>query len=46
MTTDPGSSFDGASMMRVVGYDMARAAATELYEKAGIGPGNVDVCEQ
>ena len=45
MTTDPGSSFDRDSMMRVVGYDMARAAASELYERTGIGPEDVDVCE-
>jgi sterol carrier protein 2 len=49
MTTDAGSSFadasGNASMMRVVGYDMARAAATELYERSGIGPDDVDVCE-
>ena len=45
MTTDPQSSFDGASMMRVVGYDMARDAATQLYEAAAIGPDDVDVCE-
>lgn len=45
MTTDPVSSFGGASMMAVVGINMARAAANQLYEQAGIGPDDVDVCE-
>lgn len=45
MTSDPASSFEGESMMRVVGVDMARAAAVALYESVGIGPDEVDVCE-
>jgi acetyl-CoA acetyltransferase len=32
-------------MRRVVGYDMARAAATQVYEAAGIGPEAIDVVE-
>jgi acetyl-CoA acetyltransferase len=32
-------------MMRVVGYDMAKAAARAVYEQAGTGPGDVDVVE-
>jgi acetyl-CoA acetyltransferase len=45
MTTDTPTTFDGRSMMRLVGYDMTRAAATQVYEAAGVGPGDVDVCE-
>jgi acetyl-CoA acetyltransferase len=45
MTTDFGSTFDDRSMMKVVGYDMAKAAAGQVYEAAGIGPDDVDVCE-
>jgi acetyl-CoA acetyltransferase len=29
----------------MVGYDMAKAAATELYEKTGLGPKDVQVIE-
>jgi len=32
-------------MMRVVGFDMARAAASKVYEAAGIGPDDLDVVE-
>ena len=44
MTTDTASTF-GRSMMSLVGADMAKAAADAVYEQAGIGPGDVDVCE-
>ena len=29
----------------MVGYDMAAAAARQVYEKAGVGPDDVDVVE-
>jgi len=45
MTTDPISTFESASMMRLVGYDMTRNAARKLYEETGIAPGDVDVVE-
>jgi sterol carrier protein 2 len=45
MTTDTPSTFAAHDMMRVVGYDMARAAAQQTYEAAGIGPDDVDVVE-
>jgi hypothetical protein len=32
-------------MIKMVGYDMAKAAATELYEKTGLGPKDVQVIE-
>jgi sterol carrier protein 2 len=45
MTTDTASTFDTSDMMRVVGFDMSRAAATKVYEQAGVGPGDLDVVE-
>ncbi|MEW9573821.1 lipid-transfer protein [Rhodanobacter sp. Si-c] len=45
MTTDTSNSFDEHSMMKLVGADMARAAADRVYAEAGIGPEDVDVVE-
>jgi sterol carrier protein 2 len=45
MTTDTASTFDTSDMMQVVGFDMSRAAATKVYEQAGVGPGDLDVIE-
>ncbi|HUQ04995.1 MAG TPA: lipid-transfer protein [Kofleriaceae bacterium] len=45
MTTDFPSTFEEKSMIKMVGYDMAKAAAKKVYEKAGIGPEDVDVVE-
>ena len=45
MTTDTASTFDAHDMMRVVGYDMARAGAQQTFAAAGIGPEDVDVVE-
>jgi len=45
MTTDYASSFKDDSMIKMVGFDMAREAAKKVYEKAGIGPEDVDVVE-
>ena len=45
MRTDFPSSFEEDSMIKMVGYDMAVAAAKDVYEKAGIGPEDVDVVE-
>lgn len=45
MTTDFPTTFDEKSMIKMVGYDMAKAAAKKVYEKAGIGPEDVDVVE-
>jgi acetyl-CoA acetyltransferase len=45
MTTDMPSTFDTRDMQRVVGYDMAAAAAQQVYEAAGIGPEALDVVE-
>ena len=45
MTTDFASSFDEKSMIKMVGYDMTRAAADSVYEQAGIGPQDINVVE-
>ncbi len=45
MTTDTPSTFEAHDMMRVVGFDMAKDAARQVYEAAGIGPDDVDVVE-
>ncbi len=45
MTTDTPSTFESADMRRLVGYDMAAAAARQVYEAAGIGPEDLDVVE-
>ena len=40
MTTDFRSTFDG-SAKDIVGYDMTRQAAQQVYEQAGLGPGRL-----
>ncbi len=45
MTSDFPSTFEEKSMIKMVGFDMAKAAAKQVYEKAGIGPEDVDVVE-
>ncbi len=45
MTTDTQSTFDTKDMMRLVGYDMARAAANKVYEQSGVGPAEIGVVE-
>lgn len=45
MTTDTPSTFKSRDMMQLVGYDMAKEAARQVYESAGIGPGDLDVVE-
>ena len=45
MKTDFPSSFTEDSMIKMVGFDMAAAAAKEVYEKSGISPSDVDVVE-
>ena len=44
MTTDRADTF-GASMMKLVGADMTRAAARRVYDDAGVDPRDVTVCE-
>ena len=45
MVTDRKSSFDEDSMIKMVGYDMTKGAAQQVYEEAGLGPKDVDVVE-
>ncbi|MBK7076357.1 MAG: lipid-transfer protein [Myxococcales bacterium] len=45
MTTDYPSSFEEKSMIKMVGYDMAKNAAQKVYEQTGIGPQDVQVVE-
>src|SRR6185312_13353533 len=44
MTTDYKSSFE-KSMIKMVGYDLTVNAAKKVYEQAGLGPADVQVCE-
>lgn len=45
MTTDTASTFASGDMRRLVGYDMTRAAADQVFNASGIGPEDVDVVE-
>ena len=45
MTTDTHTTFSENSMMKMVGYDMSKNAANEVYEQAGLGAEDVDVVE-
>ena len=45
MTTDFPSSFDEHSMIKMVGYDMAKACAAKVYAQAGVGPEDIQVVE-
>ncbi|AYJ47344.1 lipid-transfer protein [Rhodococcus sp. P1Y] len=44
MATDTPDSFSG-DLLRLVGYDMTRTAAMQVYETAGIGPEDIPVVE-
>ncbi|MEZ4302189.1 MAG: lipid-transfer protein [Polyangiaceae bacterium] len=44
MTTDYQSSF-GDSMIKMIGFDMAKTAAEKVYQQTGIGPNDVQVVE-
>ncbi|MDB5969372.1 MAG: fadA [Hydrocarboniphaga sp.] len=45
MTTDYASTFNAGSMIKAVGAEMSKRAADAVYAQAGIGPGDIDVCE-
>ncbi|MCL4714359.1 MAG: lipid-transfer protein [Hyphomonadaceae bacterium] len=45
MATDTPSSFDSGSMIKVVGFDMAKEAARQAYEAAGVSPQDAQVVE-
>lgn len=44
LTTDTETSF-GGDMMKLVGYDLTRSAASQVYEASGVGPEDVPVVE-
>jgi acetyl-CoA acetyltransferase len=45
MTTDFQTTFDPPSMIKMVGQDLTRAGAKQVYEQSGLGPEDVDVIE-
>lgn len=45
MTTDTPATFEARDMREVVGFSMAREAARQVYEQAGVGPQDVQVVE-
>jgi sterol carrier protein 2 len=45
MTTDFASTFSERSMMKVVGYDLSRAAADQVFAASGVAPDDIDVVE-
>ncbi|HEY5799138.1 MAG TPA: lipid-transfer protein, partial [Burkholderiaceae bacterium] len=45
MTTDTPATFESGDMMRLVGFDMSRAAAQKVYAEGGVGPEDIDVVE-
>lgn len=45
LTTDTPSTFESRDMRKLVGYDMAAAAANNVYEIAGVDPHDIPVVE-
>jgi sterol carrier protein 2 len=45
MATDLPSTFDEKSCIKMVGQDLTKKAARQVYQQAGLGPENVDVVE-
>jgi sterol carrier protein 2 len=45
LTSDFANAFSAGSMITAAGFDVSRSAAQKVYEKAGIGPRDIDVCE-
>jgi acetyl-CoA acetyltransferase len=45
LTTDIAEGLESKSMMRVIGYDMSKNAADQVYEAAGVGPDDIQVVE-
>jgi acetyl-CoA acetyltransferase len=45
MVTDTEQTFSEKDSIHLVGFDMSRKAAAEVYDKAGIGPDDVQVIE-
>jgi sterol carrier protein 2 len=45
MATDLPSTFEDKSCIKMVGYDLSKAAVQKVYAQAGVGPEDVDVIE-
>jgi acetyl-CoA acetyltransferase len=45
LVTDKPDAFDPPSMISIVGVGMTQRASQEVYEKAGVGPEDIRVCE-
>ncbi|CAB3790994.1 Beta-ketoadipyl-CoA thiolase [Paraburkholderia caffeinitolerans] len=45
LTTDLPSTYDARDMIRLVGFDMTRLGANQVYEQTGVGPADIDVIE-
>jgi acetyl-CoA acetyltransferase len=45
MTTDFASTFEENDMTKIVGYDMSKAAAQQVYEASGVSPEDIRVVE-
>lgn len=45
LVSDRESTFSDKSAISIVGFDMTREAARQVYEAAGVGPQDIDVCE-
>ncbi|MBW2241809.1 MAG: lipid-transfer protein [Deltaproteobacteria bacterium] len=45
MATDFASTFNEKSMIKMVGSDLTKSAAQQVYEQSGFGPEDVDVVE-
>lgn len=45
LTTDAASSFADRDMLKLVGYDLTRTAASRVYQEAGVDPEDITVVE-
>ncbi len=45
LVSDHAGTFSAKSAISAVGFDMSREAARQVYEAAGVGPQDIDVCE-
>jgi sterol carrier protein 2 len=45
MATDSPSTFESGDMRQIVGYDMAKSAADQVYEQSGVSPLDIRVVE-
>lgn len=45
MVTDSPDTFESGDMMKLVGASMTRSASANVYDEAGVGPGDIQVVE-